>query len=372
MIFKKKKQIKPFTPGQIKLPKKNSSKRIKRNRLFTLSTGKKNLATLILVPIIGISVFILIIALVQLVLKIREKPSVNLDDYTEDRVIGFEDVPAYPYSEFVFQNKTEELAVQEFIGKGYSIYRISPSKTFKDATQYYKENMEKFGWTFVQEVPPESTDKKYGFYWQKESEGIGIRLYDQINDIWYQKITDEQARNGLSDIVNYEKEIAQIIEDAKKVSLLPNYPWQLQIDRDYVATYYIIDSAETVISEIFGVSFKTKGESGRIDLFPVMIYTGGTIDKYIDDVELSRGYKIDNHSYKQLSIGTVLEAQVQPNTTTNSSGQSNTESETQLSQIPNSVTILIQYNKKVVFLIERYGNNEAISNMYDYIISNIR
>ncbi len=381
-LFSKKKKSKPYKPGKVTgLSSRSPRKRNRKRSIFNLdrSSLKKNIARVILTPFLILSSLLLIGALIQLVLRIREKPSINDDQYLEGTVIGFDDIPQFPQSEFIFPDTIEELAVQEFLSKGYSIYRLVPPKSYNDAKQFYMDSMQNFGWSFVQEVATESSTQKYGLYWQKEDEGTGVRIYNQINDIWYHKITDEQARTGLAEQVAYEKEIEKIIEDSKRVSLLPNYPWQLQLERDMTASYFSIENEEPLISEIFGITFRIKGESGRVNLFPVALYKGGNLERYMEEIEIVRQYQFTQHDFESLAFGSVLTGRVDPLEISMEDNITDIEEQggqaidyAEETVLPVKVMLLIHYDKKVVFLMEQYGENESSNRLWSFISTNLR
>lgn len=371
-----------YRPGNVTGLKSSSSKSRSKRRKSILS-GKSIALKLFLLPFLIVTVIIVLVLVAQLVLKIREKPTFNTSQKGENMVVGFENVPEYQFSEFVFNNKDDDSTVQEFIGKGYSIYRILTPKDFDDVKEFYKNTLTEYGWEFVQEVAVESEEQKYGLYWQKQSEGLGLRVFSQINDIWYQRITDEGARTGLKDQVLYENEIAQIIENAKRVSLLPNYPWKLQLEKDILVNYYAIENEDQKISDILAVQFKYQGDSGKVLLYPALIYKGGVINDYRDDIEALKGYEFISKSVETRRIGSVIISPVRKVDTENLEVQENLEpqlkdendnleqTEQIEDELPNQVAITIHFPKKIVFIMEKYGESDQTNYLFEYLLDNL-
>ncbi|MCC7289808.1 hypothetical protein IT417_00960 [bacterium] len=192
-----------------------------------------------------------------------------------EQVYGF-DIPAYPGSEFIFSNDTDDETVKHFISLGNSVYRLPKDAEIADVFSFYVEQLPPKEWQHVLSVSITSEDRLFGEYWVKGDKGL--RIYSRLNDVWYQTVTVKQAQTGLEDEV--KKEIARklLLLTTEKADLLPDFPWRLNFPTEYTAKYYA-----TGIKSFQGVSFQRLGDNSIIYLEPVGYNGGNTYDGYIDN-----------------------------------------------------------------------------------------
>ncbi len=164
-------------------------------------------------------------------------------------VIGVPHVPSYPNSEFVFENvvtrledgkfsiKSESYAQEElqglytFLASGQSVYRLPIKATWAQVQEYYKTELPKNGWTFVQSVSVAETEKLPGEYYIREEKGLHI--YQIAYDIWYETVTKTQAEQGLRDKVVAYKAKQELVEAATGRDLPKETWWQLKYSKDW-------------------------------------------------------------------------------------------------------------------------------------------
>lgn len=213
--------------------------------------------------------------LVTYVLALRSQDSSQVV-ITEGSVVGLNNVPIYPDSEFIFKNTDDNESVRTFLSEGRSVYRLPLNTSQKNIYEYYNIELPKLEWKHVLSVPLESEDMLPGEYWIRES--VGVRIYSKLNDIWYETITVNEAQTGLSEIVTKEIERELLLATDEYTTLLPDYPWILKIPNEYVASY-----TGTEISDLRAVSFKKIGSDSIISITPLGYANGITYDSYLQN-----------------------------------------------------------------------------------------
>lgn len=292
----KNKPTKKIQHSKIYMPKQSSTKKIVRNKNKSIFRNKSkvkqkrkinvkkysNILLIFLIP----TIFILVIFFaIKLITNIR---NTDKDKYTAENVIGLENVPAYPNSEFIFKTNIEDTSVTNFISSGNSAYRIPTGEDIEDVYEYYSTKLVELGWIYIQTVPTASEEMKSGMYWTKEDQGL--RIYSKFNDVWYEVITQSEAMSGLRTRV--EEEIARelLLVDEDMQDLLPDFPWVLQIPKEYVISY---KSAN--LENLRLVELKKLGEDQTITLTPISKYTSDTLDiyleKYVDTLNAEEGQR---------------------------------------------------------------------------------
>jgi hypothetical protein len=236
----------------------------------------RNIGITILVVILILIVLGLIFISVKYVLSSRGR---NTEDTKQTYVLGLEEIPAYPSSEFLFEKNKDTDTVQNFLMNGESAYTLPGGITREDVNEYYLEKLPNIGWTNVLSVAIGSDDKKYGEYWIKN--GKGLRIYVKETSIWYETISQQEAQTGLADEVADEIERELLLASSETQDLLPDFPWVLAVPKEYLITY-----ASTDIEDLRSVSFKKIGTSFIYSITPVGYYNDDTYDgflyKYID------------------------------------------------------------------------------------------
>lgn len=216
----------------------------------------------------------IIYAAVLMVEKMRNNDP--LANYETQYVIGLNNIPTYPFSQFIFQKTLEEPSVANFISNGNSAYRLPLNKTVDDAYLFYSEELPLLNWQHVLSVPVGSEEMKSGEYWVKDNEAL--RIYSKFNDIWYEMITVEEAYNGLSERVKKEVERDLLLANKELQDLLPDFPWILKIPKEYVISYRSANYKDNRTVEL-----KKLGSEEKITLTPITANNGSPLDTYLDN-----------------------------------------------------------------------------------------
>ncbi|HBB64899.1 MAG: hypothetical protein UR34_C0005G0023 [candidate division WS6 bacterium GW2011_GWC1_33_20] len=271
----------------IRMPKSNGKasivkrkKKFQFNNIFkkkknTQIRRKKTSAKYIVIPIALILLSALVYFSVKYILFLRENAYGN-KTYEINDLVGLEGIPQYPGSEYMFINESEDLIVKEFISNGNSAYKIPDGISIADIEKYYDKELKKRGWEYIQTVPLGAEDKKYGQYWLKD--GKGLRIYSKFRDIWYETISEEDARTALSRIVTEEIEREMLIASSDNQDLLPDYPWRIKIPKEYLIKYFPTD-----IKDQRAVSFQKLGTSEIVEIYPIGTWKTKELDYMLED-----------------------------------------------------------------------------------------
>jgi hypothetical protein len=230
---------------------------------------------LLFIPLIIIGFVALIYAAVSYITFIR-KSAFDEENFVVGNVVGLESIPEYPGSEFMFKNNMDDSVVKEFLSGGNSAYRLLVKADTNDIEKYYKENLPSKGWTLVSEVPLGAEDKKYGQYWTKD--GKGLRIYSKFKDIWYENVTEDEAKSALANRVQEEIEREMLMASSEKQDLLPDYPWKIQIPKEYIIKYSATDN-----KDLRAVSFQKLGSNDIIEIYPLSKIGSKEIDFMLED-----------------------------------------------------------------------------------------
>ena len=253
-------------------------KKFKFPQLFT--RNKYNRKTSINIkPLLYPFLLILIIGVVyasaRYVTSMRDNVS-NGEVFTVGTVNGFNDIPEYPGSEFIFKNNLNDSVVKEFLSGGNSAYRLLVKDSTKDIADYYKKELPKKEWELVSEVALGTEGKKYGQYWVKD--GRGLRIYSKFKDIWYESITEDEARSALANKVQEEIEREMLMASSEKQDLLPDYPWKIQIPKEYLIKY-----SATGNKKLRAVTFQKLGSNNIIEIYPLSKTGSKELDFMLED-----------------------------------------------------------------------------------------
>lgn len=241
-------------------------------------TGRRKVSVnirLVLIPLIIVAFIGLVYLSVKYITFIRGN-AFNEENYVVGTVTGLEDVPEYPGSEFIFKNNINDPVVKEFLSEGNSAYRLLVKADIDDIEEYYKENLPKKGWTLASEIALGTEDKKYGQYWTKE--GKGLRIYSKFKDIWYESITEEEAKIALANRVQEEIEREMLMASSEKQDLLPDYPWKIQIPKEYIIKY-----SATNNKDLRAVSFQKLGGNDIVEIYPLSKIGSKELDFMLED-----------------------------------------------------------------------------------------
>ena len=237
------------------------------------------------------------------VIRIRQGTSIS--DMRTENVIGIGDIPSYPNSLFIFKEEMKDATGARFISKGNSAYRLPIGTRISDVYEYYNEKLPDLGWTFSMSVPIGSETMKSGEYWVKEDKGL--RIYSKFNDVWYENITVKEAQEGLAEKVKQETERDLLLAKEDLQDLLPDFPWILQVPREYVISYSVSqfkDHRQMLLRKL--------GGEEKIQLIPIDSYNGQALDyflhKYIEQInsenkELKCGITRTELAYTEFTKG---------------------------------------------------------------------
>jgi hypothetical protein len=320
------------------LKKTRRKRKIKRAK-ERFSFRKLSMWFLILLIIIGITYGIS---------KILRKDVKELVQET-DTVLGLEDIPTYPESSFLYTNDISNQSVKDMLAEGKSAYVINDRSNFKDVKNYYANELNSKGWSLVLDVDIGAEDKRYGQYWVKDDKGL--RIYSKFNDIWYEYITPQEAENGLSNRVSEEIEIDMLLAGSDYQQLLPDYPWEIKIPKDYLIRYEVSE-----FEELRAVSFQRISTGQYITIYPVGYWGAKVLDYQLEDYVdiLSKGTE-DWNIYN----------------TTVSSFRGNPSLSGTLVSSGREIEILMLKNdrNKVTYVLSTEDSSDPL---YKYIIENIK
>lgn len=292
---RKQKQNIRDTRGIYMPQRKNPRPKVQRKRSVGIfSKGSKTtrrkrfewskLKNITLVLFIILLVVALFVVLVFAVIRMRE----NKGAVSSENVIGMKDIPAYPQSQFIFKNEMNEKSVSNFVSSGNSAYRLPNQTRVSEVYDFYKKQLPKLGWELVLSVPVGSEGMKSGEYWVKDVEGV--RIFSKFNDIWYETVSVEEAKNGLSERVKKEIERDLLLVDEDAQELLPDFPWILQVPREYLLTYTVAKFEDMRRFEI-----KRIGTEEVVSFTPVGKYNREGLDFFLDKyVELLNSQNPEN------------------------------------------------------------------------------
>lgn len=227
-------------------------------------------------------------------------------------VTGFDEVPQYPSTEYVFDQYRDEDIVRDFASSGQAAYRLPLGVDMDEVYEFYANQLPEKGWELVRNVELGNEEMAHGQYWVKD--GVGLRIYSRINDVWYEKLSVTQAESGLSDEMASAQERDLIISTSEGQNLLPNFPWHLRVPDDYVADYL-----DMGIDDRQGVRiFKIGNRDDAVYLVPLARdsqepwdlqlrnYIQGFNDEKSEDSSIS--WSVESVSYVETKFGTSLEA----------------------------------------------------------------
>lgn len=212
----------------------------KNNKKFAEKAfQRKNQKKIRLALFIATAVIILaaLVPIINITVKLINDPAKKtpIANQAPTTVYGFNEIPLYPSSEFIYQNYLDQQAVKDFLSDGRAVYRIPPTSKFDEVREFYIQELPKKGWQHVGSIPLESEEKMPGEYFIKSDQGL--RIYSQLNDIWYQKLTVEQAQTSLSQELASQKERDLIFSSLSGSELLPDITWELKIPPEYLVSY---------------------------------------------------------------------------------------------------------------------------------------
>jgi len=243
----------------------NNRKRIRRSSGFLT----KFFLAFFVIGVIILSLYFAIL----FVSKLRKTTSIL--DIDSGTVLGIDEIPAFPFSTFIFEEQIDEEMVRNFLSKGNSAYRIPINSNFTQVNEYYDEKLPELGWSFAIEVPVGSETMKNGRYWIKGEKGL--RIYSKFNDIWYETLTAKEAQEGLAERVKQETERDLLLTKEGIQELLPDFPWILQVPKEFVISYSVSE-----FNDLRKMGLQELGGEEKISLTPLDNYKGQGLDYFLD------------------------------------------------------------------------------------------
>ena len=274
----------------------------------------------------------------------------KIDEIEEiQTVLGLDDIPIYPNTTFLYQQDIDNQSVKDMLAKGQSAYTINDQSSFKNVKQFYANELTSREWDLVLNVEIGAEDKRYGQYWIKDEKGL--RIYSKYNDIWYETVTPEEAENGLSNRVSEEIEIDMLLAGSDYQDLLPDYPWEIKIPKDYLIRYEVSE-----FEELRAINFQRITTGRNITIYPVGYWGGKALDYQLEDYTeiLSQGTEQWN------VINTTVTSWV------GNSSLSGTISSTTSQR---DILMLKNDRNKVTYVLSAEDSSDPL---YNYIIENIK
>lgn len=355
-LFKNKKEERK---SKIYMPVKKSQAVVVKKRKGTPSFFKKKktnqqrrkgfnlvpLFRIILVVVITLAIFYL-----SALYVIKSRGDSSLDDYEKEFVVGIEDIPTYPLSEFIFKGNVEQPSVANFISNGNSAYRLPNGKSIDDVYEYYSTELPPLGWSHTLSVKVGSEEMESGEYWIKEERGL--RIYSKFNDVWYELLSVTDAQNGLSERVKKETERDLLLANQELQDLLPDFPWVLKIPKEYVISYRSAN-----FKDFRMVEFKKLGSEEKISFTPVATNNGSALDTYLDDYieNLNKDSEYNWGVSRTTIISTEYGRGIRGSI--NSGGQSD------------EIVVIVNPNDSIVYVLD---SNTMENPFFDYIVNNLR
>jgi hypothetical protein len=343
-MFKKKRKKKSSNKKVLFKSNKKDLKKLRRKRKTKKLKEKFSIRKLIMWFII----LTLILGLIFAITKLLNRKDIEIVEETET-VLGLEEIPTYPNSTFLYATKMSNQNVKDMLAEGKSAYKINDNSDFKNIKEFYANELTAKGWNLVLDVEIGAEDKRYGQYWIKEDKGL--RIYSKYNDIWYETITPKEAENGLSNRVSEEIEIDMLLAGSDHQELLPDYPWQIKIPKDYLISYEISE-----FEDLRAVNFQRITTGQYITIYPIGYWGAKPLDYQLEDYTdiLSQGtqdWNIINttpvswRGYNSLS-GTIASSTDQKD-----------------------ILMLKNDRNKVTYIL---NSSDSSDPLYDYIIENIK
>jgi hypothetical protein len=111
----------------------------KFSRIKSFSGIKLGLVVLLFVILSGLIIY----GTITVVLKLRADTNI-VELKPEEPVEGFENIPSFSNSEFIFKDIKNDESVKKFLSEGYSVYRLPAGSSIEDVYIYYNEILPAF------------------------------------------------------------------------------------------------------------------------------------------------------------------------------------------------------------------------------------
>lgn len=262
-------------PKSKKLIKKERKGFARNRKPFRHKNTKIKKSLFYLFLFVSSILFISLIIYLSIISIIKIRENVNKDEIQNTPVVGFEELPSFPASEYIFKSTSSSEYSKELINNGYSVYRLSKDSTFNEVISFYDEELPKKGFEKVNSFPIRTETNIEGEYWIKE--GKGYHIYSRINDIWYERISVNEAKDGLSKKAKEISSRNELLFTSGNQSFLPNYPWRSNIPGNAVITY-----SNTQFTDLQNVNISIPDLNITTKIEIVGIYSGGILDDYLN------------------------------------------------------------------------------------------
>jgi len=266
-------------------------------------------------------------------------------------VTGLEHIPAYPNSTFIFQTSLDQDSVRNFLSNGNSAYRLPNNTEIEDAFDFYTEQLPSLGWQFVQMVAMEIPDKEYGQYWTKDN--VGLRIYSKFTDVWYETVTIAEAQSGLAERVKQEIDMNLLLTDDESQDLLPDFPWILQVPKEYIISY----KSSSYDSTLQQLSLTKIGAEEKLNLVPVAKAGTRALDYALND------YVTSLNASSEDRWGVINTYVISTNIGAGLKGTIGTNSEDR------EVAVISDSYNDIVYVLD---SNVLDNPFFDFILENIR
>lgn len=249
----------------------NDLKNVRKRRKRVSIKKKVNIKKIFIL----ITIICIVIGGIYLVSTIFNKEN-EVDGTETPMVLGLEDIPCYPNSTFLYENQMSNQVVKDMLSTGQSAYKVLDKSEFEDVKLFYANELTSKGWSLIQDIEIGAEDKKYGQYWSNNEKGL--RIYSKYNDIWYEYISIDEAENGLSNRVSNEIEIDMLLAGSDYQELLPDYPWQIKIPKDYLIRYEVSE-----FEDLRAVNFQRITTGSNITIYPIGYWGSKALDYQLND-----------------------------------------------------------------------------------------
>jgi hypothetical protein len=323
-------------------------------------------------------------------------------------VLGLKGVPVFPGAKFMFEDDIQTDLVQKFLSEGKSAYLLPADVQWDDVASFYREQLKNLGWYEVLSVDSSDQNKLDGEYWVKgfaqvadgsqlqegeasnqenvlgteagtttesgqsteSSETVatgsteldsiasitgeyGLRIYSKYNDIWYEKITVEQAKTGLADVVAQEKNLKMMLSLGSAEELPGTIPWKLSYPGSWTA---VIEKSSLL--DIEKVTFTSSETGGTVVIEPVDFANKEPLrdlgQRYVDQVN---SYREQGTAFTVSSVEDVKIA-----------GSDAVKINLSAGETLGYVCLVTNTKNKVVYAIATYSGEKGF---WDYVLANI-
>lgn len=214
-------------------------------------TIRHSLLVFIGLLLICFTIFGVLYLAINFITSLRGGTSVDDIVYEKFFVEGIESIPVFPNSTFVYEDAKDEEIVLKMLNQGISVYKLPRNTKTATVYNYYEENLPENGWEHISTIAISTTEELAGQYWIKGEKGL--RIHIENNDLWYEVITRNEARDSLASRREAELQRKRVLETSSEQKLLPDYPWVLTVPRDFLIKYSSTDIGELQAVEIFEI-----------------------------------------------------------------------------------------------------------------------